>query len=47
MYVCVYVHEYAGVQGPEEGVKSSRAGVTGGCKPLTWVLGTTGSLQEE
>lgn len=32
MYVCVYVDEYAGVQRPEEGVKSSRVGVTGGCK---------------
>ena len=32
MYSCVWR--------PEEGVKSPGAEVTGGCEPLTWVLGT-------
>lgn len=45
--MCVYVNEYAGVQRPEEGVKSSRIGVKVVVSHLTWVLGTTGSLQEE
>lgn len=41
MYLSVYIHlVHVGVLRAGEGVRSLGAGVTGGCEPPVWVLGS-------
>lgn len=42
LYTCVCIGLWTGVRGPQEskGVRFHGAGVTVGCDPLTWILGT-------
>lgn len=47
MYKVVVVGVRMWVQSPERGIRGPGAGVTGRFKPMTWVLGEVGSLQEQ